>query len=51
MDLADGQKRTIEDVEAELAMREWLQKQQMKLRHPEMKQNNFFMQHVGSGML
>jgi hypothetical protein len=38
-------------VEAELAMREWMQKQEMKMRHPEIKQNNFFMQHVGSGML
>jgi hypothetical protein len=37
VDLADGQKRTIEDVEAELAMREWYQKQEMKLRHPEIK--------------
>jgi L-2-hydroxyglutarate oxidase LhgO len=51
VNLADGQQRTIEDLEAELAMREWLQKQQMKQRHPEMRQNNFFMQHVGSGML
>lgn len=41
----------IEDVESNMAMLEYMQKQQQKLRNPEMKFNNFFMQHVGSGAL
>ncbi len=41
----------IEEVESSMAMLEYMQKQQLKLRHPEIKLNNFFMQHVGSGAL
>ncbi len=41
----------IEEVESSMAMLEYMQKQQQKLRHPEIKLNNFFMQHVGSGAL
>ena len=41
----------IEEVESNMAMLEYMQKQQQKLRNPEIKFNNFFMQHVGSGAL
>ncbi len=51
MTVSNGQKRSIEEIESELQEREWLLKQELKLRHPEMKQNTFFMQHVGSGAL
>ncbi len=33
----------IEEVESSMAMLEYMQKQQLKLRHPEIKLNNFFM--------
>lgn len=41
----------IEEVESNMAMLEYMQKQEQRVRHPEMKVNNFFMQHVGSGAL
>ena len=41
----------IEDVENQMAVREWMQRQMLKERNPEVKFNTFFMQHVGSGAL
>ena len=41
----------IEEVESNMAMQEYIHKQQQRLRNPEMKVNNFFMQQVGAGEL